>query len=296
LLGNEQRQNVDRDLRSSQTLARRLLWLTLEGGTILGSNREGLQMSTMNPLKFVGGLVLEVGAVIAALAILPGLGGSGLTNFGQLSSTSNDRLAMQGTSADIIPNQVFFNADSSRMIDEPQSRPTPSAYSQQKPAAWQNDFAPAPPVSQQRYVENMLDHNSQRALDAAARLWTQGDRLLPQELRVRREMPNHQVPSNHQTAGEPIRQYQQPQVRQPEPQQRYQPQPYQPQPYQPHSYQQPNSQQPRAVYSPDRESIAEEVLPSPPEVYRQPAQYAPASPAPQRYSVQEQPRYLDRRY
>jgi hypothetical protein len=295
LLGNEQRQNAHPARQQSQTLARRLLWLTLEGGTILGSNREGLQMSTMNPLKFVGGLVLEVGAVIAALAIIPGLGGSGLTNFGQLSSAPNDRLAMPAASAD-MPNQVFFSADSSRVIDEPAARPTP-------PAAWQNDFAPPPPVSQQRYVENMLDHNSQRALDAAARLWTQGDRLLPPELRVQRQPANPPAnqPSSRDYAGEPVRQYQQPYQPQPVyPQQRpaySQQQPAysqpQPQPYQP------QYQQPVRTYAQNRESIAEEVLPSAPEIDR-PSNYAPVNSLNQRpqprYSAQDQPRYVDRRY
>ena len=125
-------------------------------------------MSTMNPLKFVGGLVLEIGAVIAVLAILPGFG------------SSEPSLPLSSL-APAVPNQVFFNAESSRVLDNaPRRNPAP-------PAAWQNEFSPPPPREQQRFVEGMLDHNSQRALDATARLWNQGDRLLPPELRVRRE-------------------------------------------------------------------------------------------------------------
>ena len=261
-------------------------------------------MSTLNPLKFFGGLVLEVGAVVAALAIIPGLGG-GLPHFGQ---TTPDRISLEAPSnqrppvaqADQIPNQVFFSADSSRMMDQPQARPTP-------PAAWQNDYAPAPPVTQQRYVENMLDHNSQRAMDAAVRLWSQGDRLLPQDLRVRRDQPNNGQPvnnqpinntlNNNQYAGEPVRQYQQPQ----QPQRVAQPNYSQP------TYSQPQ-QPPRSAYAMDRESLAENVLPSSPEVYRQPTQpvqprqtppsyYAPTNRMQQsRYLPQEQPRQLDGRY
>ncbi|WP_254509422.1 hypothetical protein [Anatilimnocola floriformis] len=242
-------------------------------------------MTTMNPFKFVGGFVLEVGAVIAALAILPGLGGSNLLNFGHASNGNlpSDRLAAQ---AEVIPNQVYFSADSNRVMDQPQQRPTP-------PAAWQNDYAPTPPVAQQRFVENMLDHNSQRAMDAAARLWNQGDRLLPAELRVRRE-----TPTNNQYAGEPVRQYQQPpqqpQSYQPQQTDRYQPQSqYQQQPSQ---YYQQQAQQPRSAYRNDREMIAEDVLPSSPEINRQPSHYAPSPRMQSRYSAQEQPRRLDGRF
>ncbi len=170
--------------------ARLAYFCRVEGGTILSLNREGLLMSTLNPLKFVGGLVLEVGAVIAALAILPGLGGWVGGDSQRFSSTAAES---------IIPNQVYFDANSSRIIDEPTrtSRPT----------AWQNDYAPTPPVTQQRFVENTLDHSSQRALDAAARLWNQGDRLLPPDLRVRREVPNEQNEQVVDRSVEPLREY-----------------------------------------------------------------------------------------
>jgi hypothetical protein len=226
-------------------------------------------MSTLNPLKFVGGLVLEVGAVVAALAILPGLGGLGGNNS-----------ALSNTSAEsIIPNQVYFDANSSRLVDEPTPRTTP-------PAAWQNDYAPVPPVSQQRYVENTLDHNSQRALDAAARLWNQGDRLLPPDLRVRREVADDR-------SGEPLREYS------------------------------PRDVMPRDTIPLQREVMTREMMPrtadyrtdnnyannytapSPPTQpaspeYRRPSYYAPPTQrsefTPRYSSTQEQPRRMDERY
>jgi|GEM_PF-4148853 len=224
-------------------------------------------MSTMNPLKFLGGLVLEVGAVIAALAILPGLGGSGL-NFTGLGSANNDRLVMP-TAAGIIPNQVYFDAKSSRMVDEPRQAP---------PAAWQNDFAPPPPATQQRYVENMLDHNSQRALDAAARIWTQGDRLLPPELRVRREpqlptQPQFQSQSQQQNyTGEPIRDWQQPRTEFRAEREAY-------------SQPQPTNSQPQSAYS-QQQPAADRVLTSEPPRYVQESHYAPASRPAQRFNGQ----------
>jgi hypothetical protein len=124
-------------------------------------------MSTMNPLKFAGGMILEIGAVIAVLAMLPAMG---------------NREAAYSATPEVSdsPNQVFFDATSSRVVDSARS-------SSQQTKTWQSDLVPLPPIAQQRYVENTLDHNSQRALDAAARIWNQGDRLLPPELRVRRE-------------------------------------------------------------------------------------------------------------
>lgn len=213
-------------------------------------------MSTMNPLKFMGGLVLEIGAVIAVLAIIPGLGGSEslrLTgaNTSPASSFANNSLAP-------MTNQVFFDAQSSRVLDEPNQQRT----------AWQNDLIPPPPAAQQRYVEEMLDHNSQRALDAATRLWTQGDRLLPPDLRVRREAAD-------QHAGEPIRDLSQrrPAFR---------------------------ADDNRA----DNEIVPEYVVP--PAVaeqnYNRPSHYAPPQNrptsrySPPRYSAQEQPRRVDERY
>jgi hypothetical protein len=127
---------------------------------------------SMNPFKYLGGLVLEIGAVIAALAFLPALGGSPVDLLPQPRSSSL---------APAAPNQVFFDAQSNRMLD------TATRYPQPGRGAWQNDFAPPPPVAQQRFVEGMLDHNSQRALDTATRIWTRGDELLPPELRMRRE-------------------------------------------------------------------------------------------------------------
>jgi hypothetical protein len=230
-------------------------------------------MSSMNPLKFFGGLVLEVGAVIAALAILPGLGGLGGSN-----------PALSNTAAEsIIPNQVYFDANSSRVMDEPVPRTSP-------PAAWQNDYAPPPPVSQQRFVENTLDHNSQRALDAAARLWNQGDRLLPPDLRVRRDVVDDR-------GGEPLREYSPRDVMprdttplQREPQQR--------------------EVMPRelmtrtADYRTDNNYANNYVAPSQPTQpaspeYRRPSYYAPPTQRSEftpRYSAQEQPRRLDERY
>lgn len=213
-------------------------------------------MSTLNPLKFVGGLVLEVGAVVAALAILPGLGGLGASN-PSLSNTSAES---------IIPNQVYFDANSSRMIDEPTPRTS-------APAAWQNDYAPAPPVAQQRFVENTLDHNSQRALDAAARLWNQGDRLLPPDLRVRGDVADDR-------GGEPLREYS-PRAMMPRdtvPLQR--------------------ELMPRtADYRVDNNAAAPAPAASP--EYRRPSYYAPPiqrSEFTPRYSAQESPRRMDERY
>ncbi len=130
-------------------------------------------MSAMNPFKFLGGLVLEIGAVIGVLAVLPAMGPQ--------DSTANTSLTSE-------PNQVFFNAQSSRVYGEPAlPRPAP-------PAVWQNDFAATPPPAQQRFVEDTLDFNSQRVLDAATRLTNRGDQLLPPELRVPRERIRDESP------------------------------------------------------------------------------------------------------
>src|SRR4051812_17722482 len=109
-------------------------------------------MSTMNPLRFLGGMILEIGAVVAVLAILPGMGSREVVN--PYATNSN------GAPYNEIPNQVFFDARSSRLVDDPGRPPQPSGFRQ-------NELIPVPPVSQQRYVENSLDYNSQRALDAA---------------------------------------------------------------------------------------------------------------------------------
>ena len=129
---------------------------------------------SMNPLKYLGGLVLEIGAVIAALAFLPALGGSPAALFTPASQSTQ--------LAPATSNQVFYDAQTTRVMN-------PAALDQQ-PArtAWQNEFAPQPNVAQQRFVEGMLDHNSQRAMDTAARVWNRGDELLPPDLRVRREV------------------------------------------------------------------------------------------------------------
>jgi hypothetical protein len=217
-------------------------------------------MSTLNPLKFVGGLVLEVGAVIAALAILPGLGGW----------AGSDPMKLSNTAAEsIIPNQVYFDANSSRVMDDPTQRTSP-------PAVWQNDFAPPPPMTQQRYVENTLDHNSQRALDAATRLWNQGDRLLPQDLRVRRDVVEDRT-------SEPLREYTPRQVA-------------------PRDTM-PREMTPRDILPRTADYRVEDnyAAPSPPATteYRRPSHYAPPAARNEftpRYNAQEQPRRMDVRY
>lgn len=142
---------------------------------------------TLNPLKYLGGLVLEIGAVVAALAFIPALGGSPAEFFPPGSSQSS-RLGPHSES--VIPNQVFFDAQSTRVMDQA------ALHRQPARSAWQNDFAPPPSVADQRFVENMLDHNSQRAMDTALRAWNQSDELLPPDLRVRREAspPRELVP------------------------------------------------------------------------------------------------------
>jgi len=130
----------------------------------------------MNPLKFVGGMILEIGAVIAVLAMLPAFG-------------SRDAQYPAASFTESQPNQVFFDARSSHVVGN-LNEPTPRA-------AWQSDLVSPPPVAQQRYVESTLDHNGQRALDAAARVWNQGDQLLPPELRVRREPESQYSAPSH---------------------------------------------------------------------------------------------------
>jgi hypothetical protein len=241
-------------------------------------------MSTLNPLKFVGGLVLEVGAVVAALAILPGLGGWG----------SSDNRLSNASAESLLPNQVYFNADSSRVLDEPAQRTAP-------PVAGQNDFAPPPPLTQQRYVENMLDHNSQRAIDAAARLWNQGDRLLPPDLRVRRDLADDQT-------GEPLREIRSREtmpretphatLRETRPitadyrTDNYNPAPPVAIPQANTDYRQPSYYAPRATQVQPSYAAPNYTAPSysPPSNYQTPNYTAP------RYSAQEQPRQLDERY
>jgi hypothetical protein len=125
-------------------------------------------MSSMNPLRFFGGMILEIGAVIAVLAMLPAVG----SRDWQPTSFSSEPKAG--------PNQVFYDARSSRTLEDSYPRVQP-------PAAWQSDLVSPPPAAQQRYVEDSLDNNGQRVLEAAARLWQRGDQLLPPDLQVRRE-------------------------------------------------------------------------------------------------------------
>lgn len=143
---------------------------------------------TMNPLKYLGGLVLEIGAVVAALAFIPALGGSP-AEFFQPGSTQS-RTFGSPLSDPTFPNQVYFDAQSTRVMDQAALNRQPVR------SAWQNDFAPPPSAADQRFVENMLDHNSQRAMDTALRAWNQSDELLPPDLRVRREAspPRELVP------------------------------------------------------------------------------------------------------
>lgn len=222
-------------------------------------------MSSMNPLKFLGGLVLEVGAVIAALAVLPGLGGW----------ANSDSLKLSNTAAEsVIPNQVYFDANSSRLVDDPLQHTSP-------PAAWQNDFAPAPPVPQQRFVENTLDHSSQRALDAAARLWSQGDRLLPADLRVRREpmdVRNDEPRNMASRNSEPLREYMLQD--------------------QPRDLPRSADYREEGSFGPSQPAYSQQ-QPLPLE-YRRPSHYAqPSAPRHEytpRYSAQDQPRRVDERY
>jgi hypothetical protein len=134
---------------------------------------------SMNPLKYLGGLVLEIGAVVAALAFIPALGGSP-ADFFQPAASRSPALG-PAHSNQPFANQVYFDAQSTRVMDQ-------AAFNRQPVrSAWQNDFAPPPTVADQRFVESMLDHNSQRAMDTALRVWNRGDELLPSELRTRRE-------------------------------------------------------------------------------------------------------------
>jgi hypothetical protein len=252
-------------------------------------------MSTMNPLKFVGGLVLEIGAVIAVLAIIPGLGGSEALRFSNAGFNANSSLpgnsfATNSVTPASLPNEVFFDAQSSRVLDNPnQERGRPRS-------AWTNDLVPPPPVAQQRYVEEMLDHNSQRALDAAARVWNQGDRLLPPELRARRQPPAENLAANYdrapQHAGEPIRDLG---TRRPVPE-------YRTEEYRPNQFGSSDEIVPEHVVPP---TTAERNYSRPSHyspvqansVQGNPApNFAPSRYSPPRYSAQEQPRRIDPRY
>ena len=144
---------------------------------------------TMTPLRYLGGLVLEIGAVVAALAFIPALGGSPAELF-QPGPTQSSSFGPP-SSNQMISNQVFFDAQSTRVME-------PAALNRQPVrSAWQNDFAPQPTVAEQRFVENMLDHNSQRAMDSALRVWNRGDELLPPDMRMRGEVnpPRELVPA-----------------------------------------------------------------------------------------------------
>lgn len=136
---------------------------------------------SMNPLKYLGGLVLEIGAVVAALAFIPALGGSPAP-IQYLQPASAPSL-----SGPISTNQVYFDAQSTRVLDPAALARQPANPPQRARTAWQNDFAPLPSPAEQRYVEQMLDHNSQRAMDTALRVLNRGDELLPTDLRMRRE-------------------------------------------------------------------------------------------------------------
>lgn len=156
-----------------------------------------------NPMKFMGGLVLEIAAVIAVLSLLPAFGSRDpqATSLSQLQSA--------------LPNQVFFDAQSARVLDLPASRgvltsPTSTLEPQVRstpPAVWASDFSQPRSAPDQRFVEDMLDNTSQRAMDAAARVWDRGEELLPADLRARRQPtqaaneaprltpPSHNTPS-----------------------------------------------------------------------------------------------------
>lgn len=236
-------------------------------------------MSTMNPLKFVGGLVLEIGAVIAVLAILPGMGSSEPSGLSSLSS------------APLQSNQVYFDAKSSRVLGASEQRVAP-------PAAWQNDFAAAPPVNQQRYVEEMLDHNSQRALDAAARVWNQGDRLLPPELRVRREAAESAGAPQRSVYDEPNRfdhQSAEP-IRPITPRNAARPRDLLAAPNEggsnPYAGAEFNPRQNVPLPTPAPQ-LGSYIPPPAPRDLARPSHYAPAG---QRYGLQDQPRRLDNRY
>ena len=277
-------------------------------------------MSTMNQLKFLGGLVLEIGAVIAVLAIIPGLGGSEALRFSNAGFNANSSLpansfATNSVAQTSLPNEVFFDGQSSRVLDNPnQDRSRPRS-------AWINDLVPPPPVAQQRYVEEMLDHNSQRALDAAARVWNQGDGLLPPELRVRPQPATENLAANYdrgpksaysqqpanlqqqsaysqqQSAGEPIRDLGT-RRRVPE---------YRTEEYRPNQFGHSDEIVPEYVVPP---TTAERDYGRPshyaPMPNPAPSRYAPPSNplpngslpsnSPQRYSVQERPRRMDQRY
>jgi len=124
-----------------------------------------------NPFKFLGGMVLEIAAVVAVLALLP-------TFYSESATTSVSQLSS------ITPNQVFFDAKSPRNFD------LTSTGQSTPPAVWGSDFARPASPQQQRFVEGVLDHNSQRAMDVAARVWQRGDELLPTDLRVQRQAAN----------------------------------------------------------------------------------------------------------
>lgn len=159
-------------------------------------------MST-NPFKFMGGLVLEIAAVVAVLSLLPAFG------------TRDPQAVSLSQSATAVPNQVFFDAQSARRLDlvptaqpmpmtSPLLTPPPAAslspapalqgndFSARPtpPAVWSSDYAPRPSAADQRFVEDVLDHSSQRVLDTAARVFERGEELLPTDLRARPQAAN----------------------------------------------------------------------------------------------------------
>jgi hypothetical protein len=104
-------------------------------------------MSATNPFKFVGGLLLEIGAVIAVLALLPAF--SARDPFG-LSTPASSALS---TPAAARAADDFFAPNSLRMLDERNLRERPSpAYTA---PARQPDYsrqAPPPAFPREAYV------------------------------------------------------------------------------------------------------------------------------------------------
>jgi hypothetical protein len=89
-------------------VASRVHRVSNQDGTFVQSSKEAT-MSTMNPFKFVGGMLLEIGAVIAVLAMLPALGAH--DPFGSSAPT-----AAQGI------DQDFFEPNSLRLYSEGDGR------------------------------------------------------------------------------------------------------------------------------------------------------------------------------
>ncbi|WP_425615919.1 hypothetical protein NA78x_005854 [Anatilimnocola sp. NA78] len=145
-----------------------------------------------NPFKFLGGMVLEIAAVVAVLAMLPTFSSTFFWS-GEPQATSLSQLP------EVTPNQVFFDARSARKFDLGSSQSTP-------PAVWASDFARPVSPQQQRFVEGVLDHNSQRAMDVASRVWERGDAMLPADLRVQRQAAN-EIPRLAPPRNEAVRNY-----------------------------------------------------------------------------------------